>query len=145
MNQQDLTNMSTNDTAAVDFDLERLIEAARRHGEDSEPDHEVGDLQDILRAAWEQLTPDQRRRVIRSPEVSNVVEAAGGDLPLLQTVGDLADVDDGELAEALQFVGAPGGLTAEQEVDAVNALRLNAFADDEERDRWREQAAPGRG
>ena len=138
--------MNKQNTAdVVDFDLERLIEAARRHGEDSEPDHEVGDLQDILRAAWEELTPDQRRWVIRSSEVSNVVEAAGGDLPLLQTVGDLADVDDEELAEALQFVGAPGGHTAEQEVDAVNALRLNAFADDEERDCWREQAASVRG
>jgi hypothetical protein len=83
--------------------------------------------------------------VIRSPEVSNVVESAGGDMPLLQHVGDLADVADEELAEALQFVGAPGGLTPEQEVDAVNALRLNAFADDEERDRWREQGAVARG
>ena len=130
---------------SIVFDVERLIEAARRHGEDSEPDHEVGDLQDVLRAAWAELTPDQRRRVIRSPDVSNVIEAASADLPLLQNVGDLADVDDDELAEALQFVGAPGGLTPEQEVDAVNALRLNAFADDEERDRWREQGAVARG
>ena len=47
-----------------DADLvEEIIAAAERHGEQSEPDHEVGDLQDALRAAWALLSPDQRRKV----------------------------------------------------------------------------------
>jgi hypothetical protein len=33
-------------------DIEIVIVAAQRHGEDSEPDHEVGDLQEALRLAW---------------------------------------------------------------------------------------------
>jgi hypothetical protein len=32
-------------------DVGTYIAAARQHGEDSEPDHEVGDLQDLLREA----------------------------------------------------------------------------------------------
>lgn len=43
--------------------LDALIAAAAKHGEESDPDHEVGDLQDILRACWERLTPRQRREV----------------------------------------------------------------------------------
>ena len=43
--------------------LERLIDAARRHGELSEPDHEIGDLQAILRACWQRLTPAQAREI----------------------------------------------------------------------------------
>lgn len=37
--------------------LEKLIEAARQHGLKSDPDHEVGDLQDILRTCWKYLKP----------------------------------------------------------------------------------------
>ncbi len=40
--------------------LEEIIGAAKRHGEVSESDHEVGDLQDALRAAWALLTHDQQ-------------------------------------------------------------------------------------
>lgn len=47
---------------AAEF-MERYIEAAQRHGEVSEPDHEVGDLQDMCRALWEILTPEQRAAV----------------------------------------------------------------------------------
>ena len=40
----------------------RVIEAgARAHGEISEPDHEVGDLIDALRACWAVMTPSQRQ------------------------------------------------------------------------------------
>lgn len=40
--------------------VELVIDAARQHGEDSEPDHEVGDLQDALRSMWGILTPGQK-------------------------------------------------------------------------------------
>lgn len=45
-------------------DVETLISAARAHGRQSEPDHEVGDLQDILRACWAQMAPGDRRAVL---------------------------------------------------------------------------------
>lgn len=43
--------------------MERLIDAARAHGEQSDPDHEVGDLQGILRDCWAVMTPEQRKEV----------------------------------------------------------------------------------
>ncbi len=44
-------------------DLEALLGAAAAHGRESEPDHEIGDLHGILRAAWELLTPAQKRQL----------------------------------------------------------------------------------
>ena len=38
---------------------EQLLGSARNHGLDSDPDHEVGDLQDSLREALKFLTPEQ--------------------------------------------------------------------------------------
>lgn len=43
--------------------LERMIDAARQHGVESETDHEVGDLQEILRACWEYLPAPARSAV----------------------------------------------------------------------------------
>ncbi|MBI4951258.1 MAG: hypothetical protein HY908_04440 [Myxococcales bacterium] len=45
--------------------LEKLLDAAEAHGADSEPDHEVGDLQGILRSCWKLMTAAQRREVYR--------------------------------------------------------------------------------
>jgi len=42
---------------------EKITNAAKRHGEESEPDHEVGDLQDALRISIEQMFPDQVERL----------------------------------------------------------------------------------
>lgn len=65
----------------VDFEpLEVLIEAAKQHGEDSEPDHEVGDLQDFLRAMWELLTPEQRLAYAGLPAVRDTYRNATGDI-----------------------------------------------------------------
>lgn len=56
--------------------LERLLQAANNHAEDSgEPDHEVGDLQDLLRAAWALMTVDQRRALVTSDAAQAVIEA----------------------------------------------------------------------
>lgn len=43
--------------------LEELLAAAKAHGDESEPDHEVGDLQGLLASCWERLTPEQQREV----------------------------------------------------------------------------------
>ena len=39
---------------------ERIIESATYHGEQSDPDHEIGDLQQAVRALWLLLTPKQK-------------------------------------------------------------------------------------
>jgi hypothetical protein len=39
--------------------VERLIDSAAQHGRDSEPDHEVGDLQEFLRLAWSLMDEKQ--------------------------------------------------------------------------------------
>lgn len=40
--------------------LEALLEAAEAHGRESDPDHEVGDLQDLVRACWARLPEADR-------------------------------------------------------------------------------------
>src|SRR5690348_8678405 len=44
-------------------DLDELFALARKHGEESEPDHEVGDLQDLARMLWERASEADRRAV----------------------------------------------------------------------------------
>ena len=111
------------DTALV----EDLIGLAKKHGEDSEPDHEVGDLQDLLRAAWAQMTPEQRRAMLTEASVSNVVEAATGE-PLLLDIDDLlqdewsAVCDRFGLDDSFQY-------TDLQKLDAVNHYRLEMAAE----------------
>jgi hypothetical protein len=43
--------------------LEELLAAAKAHGDESEPDHEVGDLLGLIASCWQRLTPDQQREV----------------------------------------------------------------------------------
>lgn len=43
--------------------LDLLLNAAHKHGMESEQDHEVGDLHEILRSCWVRLTPQQRKEV----------------------------------------------------------------------------------
>lgn len=46
--------------------LEELLTAAREHGEEGEPEHEVGDLTALVEACWAHLTPTQRAEVHRT-------------------------------------------------------------------------------
>lgn len=49
---------------AIDRRLEEIFDAAQRHAVASEElDHEVGDLQDALKLAWEHLSPEGRKAV----------------------------------------------------------------------------------
>lgn len=58
------------------LDIMFYTAAAQQHGEDSEPDHEVGDLQDMLRAMWSILTPAQRVAYASSDAVQQTLESA---------------------------------------------------------------------
>lgn len=49
--------------------VEKIVHAAERHGLESEPDHEVGDLQDALREAWKRMTPEARSDTITALEL----------------------------------------------------------------------------
>ena len=40
--------------------LDLILDAAKAHGEADDPDHEVGDLQQLARDLWSVLTPAQR-------------------------------------------------------------------------------------
>lgn len=64
--------------AQPDPDLERFLAGAQRHGAESdEPEHEVGDLQDMLRAAWALMSPEQRAEWERSAAAEAMREWAG--------------------------------------------------------------------
>lgn len=54
--------------------IELLLAAARQHGLDSDPDHEVGDLQEASRKMWELMTPAQRLRLMADDDIREVVE-----------------------------------------------------------------------
>ncbi len=55
--------------------VETYLNAARQHGEDSEPDHEVGDLQQYLRIALSLMTDDQKAAFAVHPEVVELLAA----------------------------------------------------------------------
>jgi hypothetical protein len=45
-------------------DLDRIITGALNHGLAEEPEHETGDLVQVLRSCWSKLTPGQRQEVL---------------------------------------------------------------------------------
>ncbi len=51
-----------------------LLEAARLHGENSEPDHEIGDLQDLFVACWLVMSPEQRALALSDPAVQDLFD-----------------------------------------------------------------------
>lgn len=56
--------------------LQKLFNAADNHGEDTgEPDHTVGDLQDLLRKSWDLMLPSQKLALLESSEVEEVIQA----------------------------------------------------------------------
>ena len=58
------------------LDLSFYMDAARVHGEDSEPDHEVGDLQTYMQVMWELLTPEQRKAFALNEQVHDTLDGA---------------------------------------------------------------------
>lgn len=53
-------------------DLERILAAAEKHGLISDPDMEVGDLQQLARDLWKILTPEQQKLFWDRP--NNVID-----------------------------------------------------------------------
>jgi hypothetical protein len=62
----------------VDMDtINKVIGAARNHGLNGEPDHEVGDLQDMLRFLWNISDPGTQEAFSKSPVVLEFIEKEG--------------------------------------------------------------------
>jgi hypothetical protein len=58
------------------MDANTYTHAAFVHGEDSEGDHEVGDLQDLFRAAWSLMTEEQKVDFLFTDQAKTVLSAA---------------------------------------------------------------------
>lgn len=106
----DGTSTTFREGRAVDerpADVETYIAAAQRHGADSEPDHEVGDIQDLLRAAWAIFTPDQRTAFGRSDAVGALLESTALDVTPAP-VRKFLDLSTGHLGkESRAYLEAP--------------------------------------
>lgn len=83
--------------------IELYIEAAEQHGKDSEPDHEVGDLQDVARKMWEIMSPGQRMKLMADADVREVVEMNLSDVDFDESFAQLAE----EQLKMLRKEGAP--------------------------------------
>jgi hypothetical protein len=57
-------------------DADTYTHAAFIHGEDSEGDHEVGDMQDLFRAAWGLMTEEQKIDFLFTDQAKAVLSAA---------------------------------------------------------------------
>lgn len=85
---------------------EEFVSVAERHGRDSEPDHEVGDLQSFFRAAYNLLTPDQRKAFLGSEAVRETIDSS---LVLDDPLPEDADAAVTALREALKPRGRSPG------------------------------------
>jgi hypothetical protein len=61
------------------LDCEFYLSVAQTHGEDSEPDHEVGDLQEFFRTVWLLLTPEQIVAFANHPDTLGTLRGANAD------------------------------------------------------------------
>lgn len=82
-----------NKMAVKDAAIEILIDGAQQHGEDSEPDHEVGDLQDFLRAMWGMLTPRQRKAFFKLEDVERTFDGILMDFDSVEEALAAAEVE----------------------------------------------------
>lgn len=54
--------------------LQQIFDAAEQHSDDSgEMDMQVGDLEDVIRAAWRIMSPEQRQQLLNSEEVTDLL------------------------------------------------------------------------
>lgn len=88
----------------MDITLNKLMAAADNHGVDSgEPDQAIGDLRDMLTAAWTLMTPEQRKQLLSSEVIDNVVQLGSRDE---FTVADLVtEVEAADPAKGQVFEG----------------------------------------
>lgn len=54
--------------------IEKVLRAAAAHGEASDPDMRVGDLEEVARVCWSLLSSEARKQVLDSWQVKEVLE-----------------------------------------------------------------------
>lgn len=97
--------------------LQQYLDAAKEHGNVSEPDHEVGDLQDALRVAWGLMTAPQKALFLADTTVKQLI----------------ADYDNGDLpADRAMLEAIPDVYLVTQEGGATGELYVHTFRNDEE-------------
>jgi hypothetical protein len=65
------------DTPEPRRDLDDYLGFARGHGETTDTRQWVADLEDMLRVAWDMMTPEQRAAFREHPDVLSIADAAG--------------------------------------------------------------------
>jgi hypothetical protein len=58
-------------------DVETYLDAAFEHGDNSDGDHEIGDLRTYLRAAFQLMSAEQKRCFARKEDVRDCLAASG--------------------------------------------------------------------
>lgn len=58
--------MATKPTPTLDEYLDLILAAAEIHGEEGDPEHEIGDLQEVIYAMWKVLSEEQKVVVVAS-------------------------------------------------------------------------------
>lgn len=121
--------------------LENLFTAADNHAEDAgEPDHAVGDLQDLLREVWKVLTPSQKVAFLESDTVANNLETGARDEFDVDTLLEIFDEEQEAMEASITEAGyrimeCPEGFFWETDefegltmVDRIDAVH-DAFVD----------------
>lgn len=67
-----------NPNAQRDPFVQRVLDAAQAHGEQSGVDFEAGDLQGVVWRLWKLLSPIGRAAALNDPELLDLIEAWGG-------------------------------------------------------------------
>ena len=65
------------------IDIDTLIASALAHGQNSEPDHEAGDLQEYMSSAWSLLSIELQNSALAHPRLSTALETATCGVPFL--------------------------------------------------------------
>lgn len=110
--------MTNPSTEPRDPRVERILNAAEQHGQNSEPDHEVGDLQDVLRAAWSLMSTEQRNQLMAAAETVNVLQAGDDFIEVAELRGCLMG-DDGLRRVLIEVTRDGGGA-----VPRITALKV---------------------
>lgn len=129
--------MPNRNTAVV----EALIKAAETHGECSEPDHEVGDLQDYLRAAFSLLNPEQVRQLLNLESVQETYSNADGEeldaasllsqLDEVESEAPASMLDEVNTSDAAEPAGPKGSVMLFCAIHAAHYLLVNEYEIDD--------------
>jgi hypothetical protein len=76
--------------------LDRVMAAARTHGEESAPEYEIGDLKMVLMAAFTLLGKSGQEKLLQNDEVAGLLVAWGGET-LGFKAGVYTVIDDDQL------------------------------------------------